>query len=188
MRARAPLWGLAAAFALQAALLAWMVVDRALLLARGQEVRLAVIPVDPRDLFRGDYVILSYDVSRLAAGELDGDDDFAFAAPIFVVLQQDGDGWKPVSMHRERPKDGVVLKGRVSDESSDRADCPAPCRVYSVEYGLEQFFVPEGQGLDLERLRNDQRVQVDVAVAANGRAALKRLLVDGEVRYAETLF
>ena len=188
MRARAPLWGLAAAFALQAALLAWIVVDRALLLANGKEVRLAVVPVDPRDLFRGDYVILSYAVSRLAAAELDGDDEFDFAAPIFVSLRQEAGGWKPVSIHRERPKEGVVLKGRISDENAGGSDCRAPCRIYSVEYGLEQFFVPEGQGLALERLRNDQRMEVDVAVASNGRAALKRLLVDGEIRYAERLF
>ena len=41
--------------------------------------------------------------------------------------------------------------------------------------------MPEGTGRELEKLRNDQKVSVDVAVAERGRAALKRLLVDGEV-------
>jgi uncharacterized membrane-anchored protein len=34
-------------------------------LRTGEEVLLKTLPVDPRDLFRGDYVILRYDVSRV---------------------------------------------------------------------------------------------------------------------------
>ena len=37
-----------------------MVYQRAEILRNGQEVRLEIVPVDPRDLFRGDYVILDY--------------------------------------------------------------------------------------------------------------------------------
>src|SRR3712207_8325878 len=54
------LLSVSAAFLIQAGLLAAMVVDRALLLSRGTEIRLPVVPVDPRDFLRGDYVILSY--------------------------------------------------------------------------------------------------------------------------------
>ena len=34
-------------------------------LKTGQEVLLKVQPVDPRDLFRGDYVVLRYDITRV---------------------------------------------------------------------------------------------------------------------------
>ena len=37
-----------------------MVFQRAAILRDGKEVRLEVVPVDPRDLFRGDYVVLGY--------------------------------------------------------------------------------------------------------------------------------
>ena len=46
--------GLFLAFLLQAGLLAWMLADRVMLLKNGREIRLQVVPVDPRDLFRGD--------------------------------------------------------------------------------------------------------------------------------------
>src|SRR5690606_35209140 len=64
--------GLLGAFLLQTALVAWLIVDRALLIKNGREVRLAVVPVDPRDLLRGDYVILSYPISRLQTDEVEG--------------------------------------------------------------------------------------------------------------------
>ena len=182
MTGRRSLWGLAAAFALQVALLGGMVGDRALLLARGKEIRLKVVPIDPRDLFRGDYVTLSFPLSRVEAAKLDGDDEFALGDPIFVSLRSTAGGWQPVALNRVRPDGEIVLRGKVQEE---HGDCEPACRVYLVDYGLERFFVPEGQGRALELLRNDQRVEVDVAVASSGRAALKRLLVDGEVRYAE---
>ena len=34
----------------------------------GQTVLLEVVPVDPRDFFQGEYVILSYEFSRVPAG------------------------------------------------------------------------------------------------------------------------
>ena len=187
MTRRIPIWAFVAAFALQAGLLAWIVADRSLLLARGKEIRLAVIPVDPRDLFRGDYVVLSYAISTVSADG--GAEEFAPDDPIYVALRRDGAEWKPAALHR-RPEGGeIVLKGRVVGLGPDDAACPTPpCRSYRVEYGLEQFFVPEGKGRALENLRQDQRLDVDVAVGPSGRAALKRLLVDGSVRYEESLF
>jgi uncharacterized membrane-anchored protein len=40
------------------AVLAYMVIDRMRLIASGREVTLPVVPVDPRDLFRGEYARL----------------------------------------------------------------------------------------------------------------------------------
>ena len=187
MTRKASLLGLAGAFVLQAALLGWMIADRALLLARGTEIRLAAVPVDPRDLFRGDYVVLSYPISRLRADRLEGADEFSVGQTVYVSLRHEDGTWRAVAAHHAHPASGMVLKGKVTAETLV-AGCPKPCATYQVAYNLEQFFVPEGQGRDIEQLREAQRVEVDVAVGSDGRAALKRLLVDGAVRYQETLF
>lgn len=182
-------WGLLAAFVLQAGLLAWMIADRASLLLHGKEVRLQVIPVDPRDLLRGDYVTLAYPISQLRTDEVEGDDEFHFGEPIYVRLREASDGWQATAISDAPPTDGVFLKGIVEDSySGESCKVAAPCQEVRVSYNLERFFVPEGEGRELETLRNDQRISVDVAVADNGRAALKRLLVDGEVRYEESLY
>ena len=178
--------GLVAAFILQAALVAWLIVDRALLLARGQEVRLAVVPIDPRDLLRGDYVVLSYGISQLDSGKLEGEDTFGLNDTIFVSLRKNGETWEAAALHHAAPAGGTFLKGVVTDTRSGSL-CAGEC-VYRADYDIEKFFVPEGTGRDLEKLRNDQRLTVDVALGSGGRASLKRLMVDGQPRYEEKLF
>ena len=181
-------WGLLGAFVLQVALLGWMIADRAMLLVGGEEVRLAVVPIDPRDLLRGDYVVLSYEISRLNAAELDGDTGFESGNTVYVKVEPKGAEWRAVAIYRQEPSDGTALRGTVERSAVDGGCSGDDCRMLTVEYGLERFFVPEGAGRELESLRNDQRMSVDVAVASNGRSALKRLLVDGEVRYEESLY
>jgi uncharacterized membrane-anchored protein len=180
--------GLLAAFIVQVGLLAWMVSDRALLLMRGTEIRLAVVPIDPRDVFRGDYVTLAYRISRLNPRRLEGDDEFAVGDPIYVALEPRGAEWAAAAIYRQPPEEGTFIAGTVTGDRPFSQTCTAPCNVYDVDYGLDKFFVPEGTGRELEGLRNTQRVSVDVAVGDSGRAALKRLLVDGQVRYREPAY
>jgi len=45
--------------------LAWMIVDRARLLQTGREIVLKTEPMDPRDIFRGHYARLNYEISRI---------------------------------------------------------------------------------------------------------------------------
>lgn len=181
--------GFLAAFLIQAGLLGWLIVDRALLLKNGKEIRLAVVPVDPRDMLRGDYVVLAYPISQLSAGDLNGEDEFHEGDTIYVSLADVEGDWKAISMGHAKPAHGLFLRGTVSDRFAQTGctDPASECLQYRVAYNLERFFVPEGTGRELESLRNNQRMSVDVAVSADGRAALKRLLVDGQVRYAEKL-
>ena len=183
---KAVIAGVAAAFLVQAALLVWMVVDRALLLSRGTEIRLAALPVDPRDLFRGDYVVLRYALSQLRSDALERADALTHGDTVYVTLRRDGADFAPVTAQATPPDGGLFLKGKIEGVRHP-AGCAKPCRVYYVAYNLEKFFVPEGRGRALERLRNDQRLEVDVAVGTNGRAALQRLLVDGRPRYEDKL-
>lgn len=175
--------GIILAFLLQTGLLGWIVYDRAQLLANGKVVTLPVIPVDPHDLFRGDYVTLNYAISRLNTDALAGDDEFQYEAPIYVTL--DGSGAATAISH-EPPTVGSFLRGAI-DNVDERTACDnaEKCWTYGVNYNLEKFFVPEGTGRELEGLRNEQRISVEVAVAGDGRAALKRLLVDGTPRFEE---
>jgi uncharacterized membrane-anchored protein len=97
-------------------------------------------------------------------------------------------------MTREPPAEGLYLRGTIehvavvtAEEGSDCVDDVGGCYGYDIAYNLERFYVPEGTGRELEDLTRGERVSVDVAVAADGRAALKRLLVDGAVRHEESL-
>ena len=178
----------AVAGAIQLALIGAMVIDRAGILRDGKEITLQTRPVDPRDFLRGDYVILSYDISQISADELRKQQGAKDREPVvFVKLALQPDGFhKAVSAHFEPvPVSGneVLIRGRISNWRYC-TNCP----TYFVNYGLEKFFVPEGEGRELENARNQNKLTVVAAVTSSGRAAIKRLLLDGKPVYDEPLF
>lgn len=173
-------WGLAGL--LQLTLVGLPLADRLQVHWFGEEVTLALRPVDPRDLLRGDYVILNPEIQLVDTGigvpaEVFGGDD------VWVVVAPDGEGIsRAVAVLSAPPTDGrIALKGRVSSTPG------ASDTVLRIDYGLDAFFVPEGQGLEIERLPRD-RVRLVVAVSADGRSAPLRLVADGEVLLKDSAF
>lgn len=158
--------------------LAYMIMDRQAVLSAGRVVTLKVTPIDPRDPLRGEFVILSYDISRLATGELQGDDAFNSSETIYVTLEKKADAWGAVAVgHRPvATPGGVVIKGIVN-----RADTG----TLWVDYGIESFFVPQGMGREIETERQKGDLSADIAIDAQGRAAIKAMRRHGEVFYVE---
>ncbi len=179
---------LAVVAVLQTAALVGMVAIKHRTLITGTPVLLETEPVDPRSLFRGDYVVLNYAISSLAYAELAGDDDFRRRDPVYVALRKGDTYWEPVSIHREMPTrapDTVVIRGEV--EYWGRTNGVRTGRI-RVRYGIENYFVPEGEGRAIELPRNDGKVAILAAVDGDGAAAIKAVLIDGVVRYQERLF
>jgi uncharacterized membrane-anchored protein len=168
----------------QSAALFKMVYDKDRLLKSGHEITMPVKPVDPRDLFRGDYVTLGYDISTLnkanaQAGQLA---DLSAGSSAFVTLSPEPDGgWTVKDVASAFPSqvaDGdVVLKGRVKNAW---APANGSDKTLNVRYGIETYFVPEGAGRALEGKVRDHKIEAIVAVGSDGTAALKGLVVDGE--------
>jgi uncharacterized membrane-anchored protein len=185
---KAVLFGVA--ILLQCVLLVLMVADRMQILREGREVTLQTQPVDPRDLLRGDYVVLRYDISQLSAGALAGKTAGTRDPVVFVKLAPNANGlYEAVSVSAEpvavtAPE--ILIRGRVSHScgSTSRTFCDK----LTIKYGLESYFVPEGEGRKLEQARNQQKLRVVAAVLPSGRAAIKRLLLDGEPVYEEPLY
>ena len=144
-------WLLLAAVVLQAAVLLGMIVPRSALLAGGQTIYVRVIPVDPRDFMRGDYVILGYEFSTVP--NLDGgmrDWEQLQGRDVYAHLVPEGDGkhWRADRFSLEKPKGGPVLRGRLN-------------RFGRVEYGIEQFFVQEGKGHKYEDAMRSRRLTAE---------------------------
>jgi uncharacterized membrane-anchored protein len=53
-----------------------------------------------------------------------------------------------------------------------------------VRYGLESYFVPQGEGKNIEATEK-ARLEVVAAVTPSGQSAIKRLLIDGKPVYDE---
>lgn len=172
---------IAAVAAVQTAILAWMVWDRVSLLRSGREVVVDVVPVDPRSLFRGDYVRFSYDFARIDKEVRDVTLPGA-GNPIFVLLEQTGDGkWKILKAAATAIAGAddrhVLLKGQIQRGWTTRHPDSRPI---DVRYGIESYFVPEGEGRELEKLVREKRISVILAVGRDGTAAIKGILADGK--------
>lgn len=186
-----------------------MIWDRVSLLRSPDVVTLKTAPIDPRDIFRGHYVILSYEISQLQLDKLSGDDAFAGNDAAWVELAPGEETWNAVAIWRERPEpaDGnKIIRGRVTYVTDNRPftrvgpdsdpdgglmrsedACPG-CIVAFLQYGIESYFVPEGEGRVLEEERNAGALTVDVALGRNGTAAIKGLRIGGEPVYEEPVF
>lgn len=220
-------------------ILGGMLVAHAYPLWVGEEITLRVVrPIDPRDLFRGEHVILSYDLSRLRlntpeaatqpteaeSGVEEGDvpatrptdtavrvlgdwlekaqqkiederEDYHYRRSrletelrdrtLYVQLEP-GETYRAVSVSDEPVGGKVNLRGRV--RTVDDWSWSSKARGYKrhspilvMDYGLEAYFVPEGKGRAIEdRMRGSQDMRAVVAVAPNGAARLKELLIEGK--------
>lgn len=188
---------------LQALVLVAMIAKKQWTLATGTPVVLATVPVDPRSLFRGDYVQLNYKISTLRLDSVAGDHNFKKHDKIFVLLQPGPEDATPLSVHRKRPQPAagqVVLKGvvqwavansfttQVVEDSTMTESEAQPAEQIHVRYGIENYFVPEGEGRALEQPQEGAVISMRVAIDKFGNAGIKAVLVNGEERYRESMF
>lgn len=178
---------------LQVAFLGWTIVSRAAVLRDGKEVTLKVEPVDPRDLLRGDYVRLGYGIGQVRVSLLrqppsPGRD--LSGVPLWLRMQRKPDGsWEPVSAAiDERDSnapgaDQVDIRGRVASTYGMTGQ-----ETLSVDYGIERFYLPEGEGLQIEKDMRTRPFFVKLAVAADGTPQIKQFLDGATVLYAEPLY
>ena len=166
---------LLATAAVQLVILVGMIGLRALPLVTGQTVLVRVQPVDPRDLFRGDYVILSYPFSQVPPGiiegmseeELRGSRKKLEGRALYVTLVPDSipGHHRADKMTLIKPESGLFLKGQME-------------RYGSLKFGIESYFVQEGTGRVYEQAIRDRKLSAELAVTSSGRAALKGLRIE----------
>ena len=157
--------------AAQVALLGSMIVLDNLPYQFGETIRLKVEPVDPRDFFRGDYVILSYGFSRVPRGSIEGlsseSGEEDAGREVYISLQPSGDNkyWQLKKVSLTQPQEGTWIRGTLAQWGN-------------IETGIEAYFVQEGKGLKIEdAMRRRRNVYADVAVW-RGTAKLKRVVVE----------
>ncbi len=99
---------------LQAALLVGIIAYRHYWVATGERILLKTAPVDPRDLFRGDYIDLSYDISQLDLDALGAQERFKPNERVYVLLEKAPDGtFGAQSISRDLPAGKQFIQGRV---------------------------------------------------------------------------
>jgi len=132
-------------------------------LINGREVLLETVPVDPRDLFRGDYVILNYKIAQVSK---------------YNNIEDNKTVYLPLKIHPNNvasarqiteyiPKDSFFIKGKMGN-------CPSVIPFFSsgrcINFGIESYFVKEHTGRELEtNLRNGALVKVSIDRFGNAK-------------------
>lgn len=166
-------WVLLLAAGFQLLVLGGMIVHRAKPLVAGETILLRVVPADLRDLFRGDYVILSYDFSHTAPGTITGLGASGYNAEawqgrtVYVSLVPEADGrhWRTSQVTATPPRGGKYLRGTIT-----RWGC--------IECGIEAYYLQEGTGTQYEQAIRNHHLSAEVAVTADGQATLRALKIE----------
>jgi len=129
-------------------------------LLTGTVVILKTQPVDPFDLFRGQYMTINYEISSVELPEetKEGDD-------IYVSLKEGDDKiWHAAEVSPNKPESGVFIKGTARDS----------WRILTIEYGIEQYFFERNAELPWRDL------DVKVKIGSSGQARIVELLQYGK--------
>lgn len=134
-------------------------------LRTGKEVLLRTVPVDPRDLLRGDYVILNYEISQIPKYA-----KYDYNETVYVLLKTNNKNIAGVKqVLYKKPEKGLYLEGKIGT-------CPSTIPFFRggkcIGYGIESYFVKEGSGRELEKSLSDGAL-VKVAIDKNGKAKVK---------------
>ncbi len=103
---------------LQVLLLTGMIAYRESWVSSGERVLLRTVPVDPRDIFRGDYVSLDYEIGSLSLDELGVKESFNLNEKIYVLLEKKDDGtFGALSVSKTAPSGKQFIQGRTLSET-----------------------------------------------------------------------
>jgi uncharacterized membrane-anchored protein len=162
----------------QVCVLAFMAGKREFIVRAGRTVFLRTAPLDPRDLFRGDYVRLRYEISsvpfdRASPEIVEQYKKSRTGKTVYASLKEEGGLAEIVSLSLEKPA-GLFIKGSVASPGGAWFSSGG----IPVKYGIETYFVQQGKGLEMEKkLGSRSTVQVplemEVALAGDGAAVVK---------------
>ena len=165
-------------------------------------ITLQTQPIDPRDIFRGDYVILDYEISHLTENttKRNGSDKTTCCyyefweetdKDVYVFLKPAGQVWQAFGISSSYDGDNVLtdndanltefirIKGKLTTiDNIERFDGEENFRELEITYGIENYFVQVDTGKIIETADD---VKVNVKVNKHGDSQIESLLVDGNI-------
>ena len=136
-------------------------------LAFGREIRLRARPVDPLDVFRGNYVVLRYDISTVTVPA-----DVSRGERLCVSLSESDGVWTGRYGLPERPGGGTAICGRARSDAG-------PGQSVGVEYGIETYYASEARAQEIERSIGSGETFVVIDLDEDGSARIERIEFEG---------
>lgn len=153
-----------------------------IIMTTGTLVTLKTIPVDPRSIFRGDYVILTYEVAQKYDGPAPAGTDY-YSMPVYAVLESKDGVFIAKSFSAEKPTllaGQACLAGMAQNEYRWNGN-GNELMMKTVNFpDIQQYFVTEGLGKDLEQARNAHKLYVDVMTDASCNGVIRGVRIAEE--------
>ena len=111
----------------------------------GKPAVLEIVPLDPRSLFRGNYVHLDYDIADLDERVIDEMLHLKTGAVAYVHLTERNGIFRATNVTAEAPEEGIYIRGRV--QHFYREDQTVSL---FMNYGIEAYFSPRKKALAIE--------------------------------------
>lgn len=126
----------------------------------GEIIQLRAAPVDPYDLFYGDYASLRYDIETVPAKNWQGETDPENNVKVYVLLEEQADGiYELVSAGQTRMEPlekQAVLVGKLEYHNDYEA-------TYELDFGLNRYFIEENTGEQFNNRTSPMIVTVAVS-------------------------
>lgn len=132
-------------------------------LAFGREIRLRAQPLDPLDIFRGNYVVLGYEISTV-----DVPVPVSRGRRICVPLTESGGAWTGRYGLPDRASGDTVICGRARRDAE-------PGTTVGVEYGIETYFANAERAREIERSIARGTTFAVIDLDDDGSARIERL-------------
>lgn len=127
----------------------------------GEEILIKTKAFDPRNVFRGDYVRLNYEINDISLNKLNkeisemiDDNDYKELKELrkkklYVTLRKEESFYVVDQVTLKKPAEGIFLKAKYEYNLREEKDYDK-IKGIRVSYTLDKYFVPENTGKELE--------------------------------------
>jgi uncharacterized membrane-anchored protein len=138
----------------------------------GEDMVLQTKPLDPSDLFRGDYVTLQYEAEEVPISLVDKAvvsrlQDQGGQFDVIVLMEKKDGVHTPIKVSLEKPDKGIFLKGTINYIDKDNQGQ----EIAFIEYNLDKYFLEDNTGTEWEKASAKGEILAKLKVN-NGYAVL----------------
>ncbi|PFP31384.1 hypothetical protein COJ96_00320 [Bacillus sp. AFS073361] len=142
-------------------------------LLTGEEMILQTKPLDPSDVFRGDYVTLRYEAEEVPIKLLEQSvltrlQDRGGEFEVYVLMKKKNGVHTPIKVTLTKPNKGEFLNGTISYIDKDNQGQ----EIAIIRYGLDNYYLEDNTGTEWEKASAKGEILANLKVN-NGYAILK---------------
>lgn len=146
----------------------------------GEEIILQTRPVDPRDIFRGDYVVLSYEIEEIDLDKVEDElkdrlivSSFPYDRKIYVTLKENNGVHIVDRVTATKPSDVKYFMEAKYKYLRNKEKTDEKAKLI-VSYNIDKYFVPENTGKELEEAARNGELMAEVKIS-EGYAILRKI-------------